>query len=158
MKKEENVNMASENTFGEVAAQENDPQKQPQQADLGKFKSVDALMRAYTELEAEFTRRSQRLKVLEEQNKVQEEPQKSGQTESPSAVRQAQNVATSDELYRAVMDNEGVRARVLGDYLQSLKGVPLLSNTGSGVAAPVDRPKSFAEAGSLALGYFKTAK
>ena len=34
--------------------------------DLGKFKSVDALLRAYGELEAEFTRRSQKLKALEE--------------------------------------------------------------------------------------------
>ncbi len=33
-------------------------------AGLGKFKSVDALMSAYLSLEAEFTRRSQRLKEL----------------------------------------------------------------------------------------------
>ena len=36
-----------------------------QGADLGKFQSVEALMRAYKELEAEFTRRSQRLRALE---------------------------------------------------------------------------------------------
>ena len=35
---------------------------------LGKFKSVDALVRAYGELESEFTRRSQRLRQLEEEN------------------------------------------------------------------------------------------
>ena len=34
-------------------------------AALGKFKSVDALQKAYTALQAEFTRRSQRLKELE---------------------------------------------------------------------------------------------
>lgn len=32
---------------------------------IGKFKSVDALYRAHERLEAEFTRRSQRLKALE---------------------------------------------------------------------------------------------
>ena len=32
---------------------------------LGKFKSVDALLDAYNSLEAEFTRRSQRLRELE---------------------------------------------------------------------------------------------
>jgi hypothetical protein len=37
---------------------------------LGKFKDVKALMEAYTNLEAEFTRRSQRLKELENANKV----------------------------------------------------------------------------------------
>ena len=36
---------------------------------LGKFKSVDALMHAYRELESEFTRRSRRLKALEEREK-----------------------------------------------------------------------------------------
>lgn len=33
--------------------------------DLGKFKDVDALMKAYNALQAEFTRRSQRLRALE---------------------------------------------------------------------------------------------
>ena len=36
-----------------------------QMPNLGKFQNVEALMRAYQELEAEFTRRSQRLKALE---------------------------------------------------------------------------------------------
>jgi hypothetical protein len=39
---------------------------------LGKFKDVKTLMEAYTNLEAEFTRRSQRLKELENANKVKE--------------------------------------------------------------------------------------
>ena len=38
--------------------------------DLGKFKNVEALARAYRELEAEFTRRSQRLKALEEASRA----------------------------------------------------------------------------------------
>ena len=37
-------------------------------ANLGKFKSVDALLNAYNSLEAEFTRRSQALRELEEEN------------------------------------------------------------------------------------------
>ena len=42
--------------------------------DLGKFKDVNALMQAYTALQAEFTRRSQRLKRYEkeEENQVHE--------------------------------------------------------------------------------------
>ena len=42
--------------------------------DLGKFKDVNALMQAYTALQAEFTRRSQRLKRYEkeEENQVRE--------------------------------------------------------------------------------------
>lgn len=124
---------------------------------LGKFKSVDALLRAYGELEAEFTRRSQRLKALEEMSKEAEAP-KIGQTEAPSSCEQAQSGAPSEELYRAVMQDESVKARVLSDYLQSLKGVPLLTKSGTGVTAPQNRPKSFAEAGNLALGYLKSVK
>ncbi len=112
--------------------------------DLGKFKSVDALLRAYGELEAEFTRRSQKLKALED----------------ASAQRGAEAGAArqEDELYRAVNENEGVRARVLSDYLASLKGVPLLTNSGVGVTAEKAAPKTFSEAGAQALSYLKKNK
>ena len=112
--------------------------------DLGKFKSVDALLRAYGELESEFTRRSQRLKELEEKS----EPNGNG-----SSLNGAPH--ESGELYRAVMDNEEVRARVLGDYLNSLKGVPLMAGSGTGVTAPAKRPASIFEAGNFALDYLK---
>ena len=111
--------------------------------DLGKFKSVDALLRAYGELEAEFTRRSQKLKALEDAA-----AQKSGEA---GAVRE-------DDLYRMVNENEGVRARVLSDYLASLKGVPLLTNSGVGVTAGTVVPRTFSEAGSNALSYLKKCK
>ena len=111
--------------------------------DLGKFKSVDALLRAYSELEAEFTRRSQKLKALEDAAS-----QKSGEA---GAVRE-------NDLYRMVNENEGVRARILGDYLASLKGVPLLTNSGVGVTVNEPAPKTFTEAGKYALGYLKNNK
>jgi len=119
-----------------------------------KFKSVDALVRAYETLEAEFTRRSQRLKTLEEQSKTQEKPTGDGQTNVPSERAECD----SDELYRTVMQNESVRARVLSDYLGSLKGVPLMTGSGTGVTAPAHKPKTIREAGELALGYLKTKK
>ncbi len=106
---------------------------------LGKFKSVEALMDAYGQLEAEFTRRSQRLKALEKQLAERVEPA----------------APTEEELFQAVSKSSGVRARVLSDYLQELRGVPLLAG-GAAVPAPAKRPSSIAEAGSLALGYFKS--
>lgn len=119
---------------------------QPAAPDLGKFKSVDALLRAYAELESEFTRRSQRLKELE----AGSDPKNgSGQSQTAGAPD------GGEELYRAVMENERVRARVLGDYLGSLKGVTLMAGTGTGVTAPAAKPASIAEAGKLALGYFQ---
>ena len=116
-----------------------------EEAYLGKFKSVDALMRAYRELEAEFTRRSQRLKALEESAPNQ------GNAEEQRAPR-------DEELYKEVTQNEGVRARIVGDYLSSLKGVPLMTGGGAGVKTPADKPKSIREAGSLALGYLRNQK
>lgn len=102
-------------------------------------------MRAYRELEAEFTRRSQKLKALEESAPDKEK------AEEKRAPR-------DEELYQEVTNNEGVRARVLSDYLSSLKGVPLMTGGGTGVKAPADKPKSIREAGSLALGYLRNQK
>ncbi len=99
----------------------------------GKFKSVDALTHAYGELEAEFTRRSQRLKALEEQLASLERPEAAprGQSEEPVAFPAA--------------------------FLQAPK-VPLMGAGGMGVVAPMQRPASIAEAGSLALNYLKRQK
>ncbi len=109
---------------------------------LGKFKNVDALAHAYSELEAEFTRRSQKLKAYEE-----------------AAGAEAAKGSDPEALFRAVTENKEVRARVVNDYLQSLRsGAPLLGSTGAGVTAPVKKPKSIAEAGALALGYLRETK
>lgn len=122
----------------------------PEQApapDLGKFQSVDALMRAYRELEAEFTRRSQRLRALE--------------TSAPhdaDAEKGAAQGADSEALLRAVRGNEEVRSRIVGEYLAALPGVPLMAGTGAGVTAPAARASTLKQAGAMALGYLKHQK
>ena len=97
--------------------------------DLGKFKSVAALMEAYNSLQAEFTRRSQRLKELEEKPK--------------------------EDLYESVMRHEGVKGKIIEEYLSSLRRSPLAMPEGGSVAAPARKPKSLQEAGRLAIQYFK---
>lgn len=66
---EENVYEQTPETGDIAAAKGGAGEKEERQKDastvLGKFKDVDALARAYGALEAEFTRRSQRLKELE---------------------------------------------------------------------------------------------
>ena len=117
MTEEENTTQGPENTT---------------QVDLGKFQNVDALMRAYRELEAEFTRRSQRLRALEAA---------AAQTDAAQqdAARQPRAEADAhEELYRAVKGDEGVCARIVGEYLASCRGVPLLGGGGAGVTS---RPK-----------------
>lgn len=58
-----------ENVYGQTTATEQTDagcaKESAGSAGLGKFKSVDALLQAYESLQAEFTRRSQRLKQLE---------------------------------------------------------------------------------------------
>ena len=70
MLKEENVYEGMPQTEDGVdamegAAQTNSAGAKEDSAVLGKFKDVDALVRAYSSLQSEFTRRSQRLKELE---------------------------------------------------------------------------------------------
>lgn len=111
-------------------------------AELGKFKDVQTLMKAYSDLEAEFTRRSQRLKQLEQGNKAETAPD--GAAVAPSA--------NNDELIRAALSNDRVRDAVISDYLKSVKeaGTVPLTVGGGGVAAPRVAPKSVKEAGRLA--------
>ncbi len=115
----------------------------------GKFKSVDALLHAYGELEAEFTRRSQRIKALEEELAARPAASAEPSAVPPAAGTQA---AHGEEPTRAVLSDEE-RARIACDFLKSLRGAPLLGGSGSSVIAPVKKPATIAEAGSLALGY-----
>ena len=110
-------------------------------APLGKFKDVQTLMKAYTELEAEFTRPSQRLKELERRNKPAGEPDGA---QSPSSQNENERIAS------ALADGK-IRDAVIGDYLKGLaaKTVPLAEG-GGGVAAPRNSPKSVREASNLA--------
>ncbi|MDE6868583.1 MAG: hypothetical protein K2J83_05525 [Clostridia bacterium] len=115
---------------------------------LGKFKDVQTLMKAYSDLQAEFTRRSQRLSELEKENKAKPVPD--GEKASPS-----QN--DEERLIGAALSNERVKDAVIADYLKSVsapKSVPLIVG-GGGVAAPRVAPKSVKEAGRLAQEFLK---
>ena len=112
-------------------------------AELGKFGSVSALLAAYRNLEAEFTRRSQRLKELEKGNKAA--PASDGTKATPSR-------SSEEELIETALSNEKVREAVIGEYLKgiaSAKEVPLISGGGA-IPAPRNYPKSVKEAGILA--------
>ena len=229
---------------------------------LGKFKDVDALARAYGCLQAEFTRRSQKLKQLQKQVEnfeaeraentavkgveklrqnaaarrveeekfdnfvsdleranvralsLSEETQPDGQ-ESLDAVdaaeedqsangetlaksenvevrsasdekaaqdgldkqfqavtqKETEQVAvfqepsqrsvalSSEELYERAKADEGVRLKLIGEYLSSLgkSGAPLLCGGAGALATPPQKAKSIHEAGSMALQMFKTS-
>ncbi len=68
---------------------------------LGKFKDVDALLQAYNSLEAEFTRRSQRLKQLERDGKTKGEdaPTREGiKEENPENEAQETGQISAEEI------------------------------------------------------------
>ena len=117
-------------------------------AELGKFQSVDALYSAYRALEAEFTRRSQRLKELEYMNKAQTTPEGG----APSCGE-----LNGEELLKAALADESVKEAVISEYVKTLsanKGVPLISG-GVSPAAPRTPLKSVKEAGALAQRFLK---
>lgn len=115
-------------------------------ARYGKFKSPDALYASYTELEAEFTRRSQQLKKLEElceKNGIDFKAE-----EKPDDEK-------TEELKSAVPDD--VKREAVREYLEALlkSDTPLMRRGGMGVLAQKQKPKSVKEAGGMALRYFK---
>lgn len=58
---------------------EDNEKREPRELIAGKFESVDALVHAYEELQAEFTRRSQKLKTLEESGACAPQKEETGQ-------------------------------------------------------------------------------
>ena len=127
---------------GRATAEVAEAKKEEAATELGKFKDVQTLLKAYSDLEAEFTRRCQRLKELENGNKAKTEPD--GERNLPSRKSENERIA------EALTDTK-VRDAVIGDYLKGLaeKSVPLTSGGGA-VTAPRNAPKSIKEAGKLA--------
>ena len=195
--------------------------------DLGKFRSVDALVRAYEALQSEFTRRSQRLKELEreadnslslaegarggngaeklrinaaqkraegkdfdrfvselESVRAQTEKTPKSQVEQPelpifgglgqgvseSEIGIEQTIAkpsvaggrggeslSDDALYELVKNDEKVRLKIIGEYLNSIgkSGAPLMKGGAGTLVAPPLKPKTIDEAGNMALRFFK---
>lgn len=133
----------AENTNLQVTADTAEAEKDTAAAELGKFESVSALLAAYKSLEAEFTRRSQRLKELEEGNKAH--------TESCAPFRE------SDDGVNTVALDQSVKNAVIEEYLKTVasgKSVPLIVG-GVSSAAPRFAPKTVKEAGALAEKFLK---
>ena len=160
---------AAEQTAAQAEAEAASPQTEAQPAEADdreaeapalaalprKFRSVDALVKAYEALEAEFTRRSQRLRALEQANKA---PRAQGEPSPvPTACAQEQTLS-----YGAVMNVPSGQNEAEKPFPAPKEGreafVPLMTHAGAGVMAPAVRPNSFEEAGRLALGYLKNAK
>lgn len=115
-----------------------------EQISLGKFKDVNALLSAYNSLQAEFTKRCQRLKELESKTAVDKEV-------SPTKAENA-------EEKQPIGITEENRTEILKDYLKGvLSSKPqatVIDGTGSGLKTPTAKPSSIFEAGKLAREMF----
>ena len=134
-------------TDGRATADTAEAEKEQAAAVPGKFKDVQTLCKAYAALEAEFTRRSQRLKELENGNKEEAEPD--GDKASPSLP--------DEQFVASALASEKVRDAVIADYLKGLSvgGEVALLAGGGGVAAPRNAPKTVKDAGRLAREYLR---
>ncbi|HIX46461.1 MAG TPA: hypothetical protein H9737_02080 [Candidatus Borkfalkia faecigallinarum] len=104
---------------------------------LGKFRSVEALLRAYNSLEAEFTRRSQRLRELE--------GKAAGENASPPAPAPAEEGASLEERVE----------RAIERCLAAREAPYIMAGGGSFAAAPPRRARTLEEAGRLAQELFR---
>lgn len=113
-----------------------------EQVSLGKFKDVKSLIHAYNSLQAEFTKRCQRIKELE------------GERNSVDKVT-APTESLSEEKERAQGITDEEKEEILKDYLKGVvqfKQTAILMDgkSGIGVKTPKNKPKTIAEAGALA--------
>ena len=146
------------------AAEEQAGETQPSQAVLpAKFRSVAALVQAYEALEAEFTRRSQRLRALEQAKKAASLQGTAEERPSPGKQGNGAESGAEKTCSDTVMNVPG--AEEGAEKLRPLPGeqsceysfrVPLMTHKGAGVTAPAVRPNNFEEAGRLALGYLRS--
>ena len=128
-----------------------------------KFRSVAALVQAYEALEAEFTRRSQRLRALEQAKKAASLQGTAEERPSPgqqgNGADSGAEKTCSDTVMNVPGAEEGAEKPGLLSGEQSCEysfRVPLMTHKGAGVTAPAVRPNNFEEAGRLALGYLRS--
>lgn len=125
-------------------------------ADLGKFKSVDALLNAYSSLEAEFTRRSQRLRELEARVRNNGNAA-ADENDRPAAARESSAPVKEPERAQTGEVPDEVKHAVIAEYLSSVaNGAPfIMAGGGTHASAPERKARTIEEAGALAAHLFK---
>lgn len=114
---------------------------------LGKFKDVNSLLKAYNSLEAEFTKRCQRIKELEGAVKFDK-------AENPAPTETDGNT----ECEKDTKKTETKETEILKEYLKGVLGAKqqavILGLEGVGVKTPAQKPTTIEQAGMLAKQIF----
>ena len=121
-----------------------------QAVSLGKFKDVKSLIHAYNSLQAEFTKRCQRIKELEGEREKDDKTQVPSLEVSVDKENESATQGTTEEL----------KNQILKDYLKGVlefkqKAVIMDEGSSVGVKTPKSKPKTIAEAGALAKEILK---
>lgn len=107
-------------------------------ASYGKFKSAEALLSAYNSLQAEFTKRCQRIKELEAGANKEEK----SLAEDKTSTTSAQGITLKE------------KEEILKDYLIEIErgksSAIVMGREGVGLKTPYSKPTTIAEAGKLA--------
>ena len=131
-------NEQTESTAQSAEAQENIGEISGE-VSLGKFKDTAALLSAYNSLQAEFTKRCQRIKELERDALSSD---KVVAPDNESELKQNANITEED------------KENVLKEYLQGVlsrkQKAVLLDGAGIGVKTTINRQKTIVQAGALA--------
>ena len=107
---------------------------------LGKFKDVNALLSAYNSLQAEFTKRCQRIKELEAKSAAVDKDTPTEKSDKP----ENQTLSITEE----------EKENFIKGYLKEIMGAKskaiVMDGLGTGIKTPVNKPKTVEEAGKLA--------
>ena len=106
---------------------------------LGKFKDVNALLSAYNSLQAEFTKRCQRIRELEATAAVD----KDTPTEKSEKPEDRTLSITEEEKENFI---KGYLKEIIGAKSKAI----VMDGLGAGIKTPVNKPKTVEEAGKLA--------
>ena len=118
--------------------QENKADESTTEVSLGKFKDINTLLSAYNSLQAEFTKRCQRLKELESAI------EKTDKVKAP--------VEQSAEQEQDKLKDTTLKEEILKDYLKEIIGSKkpvVMDGAGVGVKTPVKKPTTIQQAGDL---------
>lgn len=135
-------NLKNEQTEAVFEAQaEQTTEEKTTEVSFGKFKDANALLSAYNSLQAEFTKRCQRIKELEGELLSVD---KATPTESIDGNSTKKEEDTTPE------DKDQVIREYLKDLLGRRRSAIVMDGAGAGVRTPVRRPKTVRAAGELA--------
>ena len=118
--------------------QENKVDESTTEVSLGKFKDINTLLSAYNSLQAEFTKRCQRLKELESAI------EKTDKVKAP--------VEQSAEQEQDKLKDTTLKEEILKDYLKEIIGSKkpvVMDGAGVGIKAPVKKPTTIEQAGDM---------